>query len=97
MLSTRGEILVSEATFTLEADAKHLMTDVWTSAGVRRFISVHMLFPGKWTVHHAHNIAEDFERDIRVALGDAIIHAHLEPIDDEISMTDVNEQPTWHA
>jgi cation diffusion facilitator family transporter len=155
---------------TLEADAKHLMTDVWTSAGVigglavaaisgwsildplvalavavniiwtaidlirrsvnglmdsalpeaeqqmiasvmnkyrekqvefhalrtrqaasRRFLSVHMLVPGHWTVHDAHHIAEDFERDLRAILGDAIIHTHLEPIDDEISMTDINE------
>jgi cation diffusion facilitator family transporter len=155
---------------TLEADGKHLMTDVWTSAGVigglvlvaltgwtvldpivallvaanivwtaidllrrsvnglmdaalpeseketiaavmdkyrekqvdfhalrtrqaasRRFLSVHMLVPGHWTVHDAHHIAEDFECDLRFALGDAIIHTHLEPIDDEISMTDINE------
>lgn len=125
---------------TLEADARHLMTDVWTSAGVigglivvaisgwivldplmallvainivwtafdllrrsvnglmdtalpefelkivvdvmeryrakevefhalrtrqaasRRFLSVHMLVPGDWSVHDAHHIAEDFE------------------------------------
>lgn len=155
---------------TLEADGKHLMTDVWTSAGViggltlvaitgwtmldsivallvaanivwtaidllrrsvnglmdaslsqdehqviegimaqyrarqvdfhalrtrraasRQFVSVHMLVPGDWTVHDAHHIAEDFERDLRAALGDAIIQTHLEPMDDEISMTDANE------
>jgi cation diffusion facilitator family transporter len=156
---------------TLEADGKHLMTDVWTSAGVigglilvaltgwtvldpivallvavnivwtaidllrrsvnglmdaalpdaeqemietvmaqyrtkqvdfhalrtrqaasRRFVSVHMLVPGKWTVHDAHHLAEDFESDLRAALGDAIIQTHLEPIDDEISMADINEE-----
>lgn len=156
---------------TLEADAKHLMTDVWTSVGViggllvatitgwsildpimailvainiiwtgfdlvrrsvnglmdvalpdaeqkivadviekytarqvqfhalrtrqaasRRFISVHMLVPGAWTVHDAHHVAEDFEGDIRSALGDAIIHTHLEPVDDEISMADIHEK-----
>jgi cation diffusion facilitator family transporter len=156
---------------TLEADAKHLMTDVWTSVGVigglvvaaisgwilldpimallvavnivrtgfdlvrrsvnglmdsalpeaeqkiiagvmekyrarqvdfhalrtrqaasRHFLTVHMLVPGHWTVHDAHHIAEDFEGDIRATLGDAIIHTHLEPIDDEISMKDINEK-----
>lgn len=61
-------------------------------AASRRFISIHMLVPGKWTVHDAHHIAEDFERDLRAALGDAIIHTHLEPIDDEISMIDINEE-----
>ena len=154
---------------TLEADAQHLMTDVWTSAGViggvavagltgwtvldpllaivvalnilwtgfqlirrsvqglmdaalpeqeqaqieevmkiyrergvdfhalltrqaaaRRFISVHMLVPGIWTVHDAHHIAEDFEADIRATLGGVVtVFTHLEPVEDEISMEDM--------
>lgn len=149
---------------TLEADSQHLMTDVWTSAGVivgvgliavtgwtlidplvallvaanivwtgiglirrsvdglmdvvlpaedqqsiekimvkyrekgvefhelrtrqsasHRFIAVHMLVPGGWTVHDAHHVAEDFESDIRILLGDTFITTHLEPIDDSIA------------
>jgi cation diffusion facilitator family transporter len=156
---------------TLEADSKHLMTDVWTSVGVitgvgvvaltgwtrldpivalivavnivwtgiglvrrsveglmdsalpmneqiaieavmlkyrekkidfhalrtrqsasRRFIAVHILVPGAWSVHDAHHIAEDFEGDIRKVLGDAVISTHLEPIDDEISMHDIHDK-----
>jgi cation diffusion facilitator family transporter len=61
-------------------------------AASRRFVSVHILVPGKWTVHDAHHLAEDFESDLRAALGDAIIQTHLEPIDDEISMIDINEE-----
>jgi len=60
-------------------------------AGSRRFITVHMLVPGDWTVHDAHHVAEDFEGDVRLALGDAIVTTHLEPIEDEISMSDVHE------
>lgn len=160
-----------ENSITLEADAQHLMTDVWTSVGVisaiglvavtgwqaldpviailvglniiraafqilrrsvaglmdaslprhelkivedvmaryaerdvtfhalrtrqsaaRRFVSVHMLVPGAWTVHDAHHVAEDFEGDLRRALPDTIIQTHLEPVDDEISMHDVHER-----
>jgi len=160
-----------ENSITLEADAHHLMTDVWTSVGViagmgivaltgwqtldpiiavlvglnivwtayqilrrsveglmdaslpeaeqkviesvmdkyrergvdfhalrtrqsaaRRFVSVHVLMPGAWTLHDAHHIAEDFEGDIREKLPDAIIHTHLEPVDDEISMHDIHEK-----
>ena len=152
---------------TLEADSQHLMTDVWTSAGViagvgliavtgwtlidpivallvaanivwtgiglirrsvdglmdvvlpiedqqsiekimikyrekgvefhelrtrqsasHRFIAVHMLVPGGWTVHDAHHVAEDFEGDIRVVLGETFITTHLEPIDDNIAYHD---------
>jgi cation diffusion facilitator family transporter len=59
-------------------------------AAARRFISVHILVPGEWTVHDAHHIAEDFEADIRAALGDRVtVFTHLEPVEDEISMEDI--------
>jgi len=60
-------------------------------AAARQFVSVHMLVPGEWTVHDAHHIAEDFEADIRVALGGAVtVFTHLEPVEDELSMEDMN-------
>ena len=59
-------------------------------AAARRFISVHVLVPGHWTVHDAHHIAEDFENDIRAALGGAVtVLTHLEPVEDELSMEDI--------
>jgi cation diffusion facilitator family transporter len=38
-------------------------------AAARRFISVHVLVAGDTTVHDAHHIVEEFEDDIRAALG----------------------------
>jgi cation diffusion facilitator family transporter len=61
-------------------------------AASRRFITVHILVPGAWSVHDAHHIAENFEGDIRKALGDAVVSTHLEPIDDEISMHDIHDR-----
>jgi cation diffusion facilitator family transporter len=58
-------------------------------AASRRFVSVHVLVPGDWTVHDSHHIAEDLERDIRGAIGDAVVITHLEPIEDEISLHDI--------
>ena len=59
-------------------------------AAARRFVSVHMLVPGDWTVHDAHHIAEDFEADIRATLGGVItVFTHLEPVEDELSMEDI--------
>jgi len=59
-------------------------------AAARRFVSVHMLVPGDWTVHDAHHTAEDFESDIRAALGGVItVFTHLEPAEDELSMEDM--------
>jgi len=61
-------------------------------AASRRFISVHMLVPGDWTVHDAHHMAEDFEGDLHAALGDVLVTTHLEPIDDETSFNDIYEK-----
>jgi cation diffusion facilitator family transporter len=152
---------------TLEADAKHLMTDVWTSIGViggiiavtltgwhildplialsvavnivwsgyylinrstmglmdsalppeelaevgrifqkyeqqgvqfhalrtrqaasRRFVSVHVLVPGFWTVDAGHDLLEHLEADIRAALPEVTITTHLEPLEDPTSQQD---------
>ncbi len=60
-------------------------------AAARRFISVHVLVPGETTVHDAHHIAENFENDIRAALGGAVtVFTHLEPAEDHLSMEDIN-------
>lgn len=59
-------------------------------AAARRFISVHILVPGEWTVHDAHHLAEDFETDIREVLGGVItVFTHIEPVEDELSMEDM--------
>ena len=60
-------------------------------AAARRFISVHILVPGEWTVHDAHHLAEDFEADIRSAVGGVVtVFTHLEPVEDELSMEDIH-------
>ena len=59
-------------------------------AAARRFISVHILVPGDWTVHDAHHVAEDFESDSRKVLESPVtVFTHLEPVEDELSMEDI--------
>ena len=59
-------------------------------AAARRFISVHILVPGEWTVHDAHHVAEDFEADIRQVLGSVVtVFTHIAPVEDELSMEDI--------
>jgi cation diffusion facilitator family transporter len=59
-------------------------------AAARRFVSVHLLVPGEWTVHDAHHVAEDFESDIRETLGGVVtVFTHIEPVEDELSMEDM--------
>jgi divalent metal cation (Fe/Co/Zn/Cd) transporter len=129
----------SRQSITLEADGKHLMTDVWTTigilmgigaiavanhfettldwakqlgmegeiseivdvleefaaadhityhalrtryAGARRFMSVHVLVPGDWTVQQGHDYVELIEQAIMDRLDSIDIDTHLEPIED---------------
>ena len=58
-------------------------------AGVRRFMSVHLLVPGTWTVARAHEVAEEIERRIRDVVPRLTILTHLEPLEDPASWDDV--------
>lgn len=62
-------------------------------SGRHRFVSVHVLVPGAWSVQQGHDLLEDFERSIREALPDTTVNTHLEPIEDPKSWEDV---PTGH-
>jgi len=57
-------------------------------AGVRRFVSVHVLVPGDWTVQRGHELLEQIEADIRSALPDTVVFTHLESLDDPASWED---------
>lgn len=152
---------------TLEADAKHLMTDVWTTAGVligitlvvvtgwlrldplialavavnilftgyrllvrsgrglldislpeeelqsvrsilgsyqtqgvgyhalrsrqaaaRKFLVVHLLLPGEWTISQGHKLADQIEIQVREKIPNANIVTHIEPANDPLSLAD---------
>lgn len=157
---------------TLEADAKHLMTDVWTTAGVlagialvwltgwirldplialgvavnilftgyrllirsgrglldislpeeeiksvrsilnsyeaqgigyhalrsrqaaaRKFMVVHLLVPGTWTISAGHALADQIETQVRQAIPNSNIVTHIEPADDPLSLEDGTLDP----
>jgi cation diffusion facilitator family transporter len=58
-------------------------------SGSRRFVSVHVLVPGKWTVQRGHHLLEQIEADIRQTLPNATVFTHLESLDDPASWEDV--------
>ncbi|MBP7949311.1 MAG: cation transporter [Verrucomicrobiales bacterium] len=58
-------------------------------AARRRFMSVHVLVPGEWTVNRAHALVEDLEAGIRRAVPRLTIMTHLEPLEDPASWEDV--------
>jgi cation diffusion facilitator family transporter len=51
-------------------------------SGAERFISMHVLVPGSWTVQRGHHLLERIEADIRAALANATIITHLEAQED---------------
>lgn len=57
-------------------------------SGARRFVSVHLLVPGAWSVHQAHDLSERIEKDIREHLRNTTITTHLEPLEDPRSWKD---------
>ncbi len=57
-------------------------------AGTRRFVSLHVLVPGAWTVRCGHDLVEQVEADVRAALPGANVLTHLEAIEDPVSFED---------
>jgi cation diffusion facilitator family transporter len=58
-------------------------------AGARRFVSLHVLVPGDWTVQRGHHLLERIEAEIRSALPRATVLTHLESIEDPASWEDI--------
>lgn len=57
-------------------------------AGTRRFVSMHVLVPGNWTVKRGHDICEEVEMAIHTALPDTTVFTHLEPCEDPVAFED---------
>lgn len=58
-------------------------------AGVRRFVSLHVLVPGEWTVQRSHHLLEHIEADVRRALPNVTVFTHMEPLNDPASWSDL--------
>ncbi len=58
-------------------------------AASRRFVSVHILVPGSWSVERGHELADQIENEIRDRLPGTTVFTHIEPIEDERSWEDI--------
>lgn len=59
-------------------------------SGARRFVSLHVLVPGKWTVERGHRLLERIEADLRRELTNVTVFTHLESLNDPASWEDTN-------
>ena len=57
-------------------------------SGARRFVSVHILMPGAWTILRGHEYVERLEAEIRAALPQTTVITHFEPFEDPASHID---------
>ena len=57
-------------------------------AGMRKFVSFHVLVPGAWTVQQGHDLCEEIESKICQSLPNINVFIHLEPLEDPKSWTD---------
>jgi len=59
-------------------------------AGQRKFVSLHILLPGKLTIQEGHDMVEKIERNIRDLFDAPVtVFTHLEPVEDPLSMQDI--------
>jgi cation diffusion facilitator family transporter len=87
-ISTTDQEAVRKIFQTYEADAVKFHALRTRQSGAQRFISVHVLVPGDWTVQRGHELLEKIEADIRHAVSDAVVFTHLESLDDPASWED---------
>ena len=59
-------------------------------AAARKFLVVHLLVPGDWSVRKGHSLAEQVEVQVLGTIPNANIVTHIEPIEDPLSMADAN-------
>ncbi len=59
-------------------------------SGQRRFISMHLLVPGEWSVKRGHDCADEVEESIIAMFREPVtVSTHIEPVEDPASMRDI--------
>jgi len=58
------------------------------AAGPRRFVQMHVLVPGSWSVQKGHDLLEEVEQTLTGVLPGASVITHLEPLEDPASWDD---------
>ncbi len=65
------------------------------AAGRRRFINLHVLVPGYWSVDRGHTLLEEIEKELLEYLPHSTMSTHLEPIESPNSYMDMGLDRRW--
>jgi divalent metal cation (Fe/Co/Zn/Cd) transporter len=87
-LPTSERKMITEILEKYEAEGIQFHAIRTRQAAARRFVSLHVLVPGEWTVRQGHQLLERLEVDIRSVLRDVTVFTHLEPVEDQASFSD---------
>lgn len=79
----RGAVQAVFARYEAEGVVFHALRT--RTAGQRRFLEVHVLVPGWWTVARGHRLLETIEQDLRASVPHLTVQTHLEPVEDPAS------------
>ena len=82
----RGLVMTALVPFQEEGILFHAIRS--RVAGRRRFVTMHVLAPGKWTIQRGHDLCEKIEAAVRGTLPGAHVFTHLEPREDPLSWED---------
>lgn len=58
-------------------------------AAAMKFMTVHLLMPGAWTIAEGHAMADRIEGELRASVQGLIVLTHIEPAEDPVSFEDV--------
>ncbi len=81
---------ISKVLSRYEDDNVHFHALRTRQSGQRRFVSMHILVPGEWSVKQGHDLSERIDEDLREALPGSTVFIHIEPSEDPASFEDVD-------
>jgi cation diffusion facilitator family transporter len=87
-LSTADLATIDEILQTHQQDGTQFHALRTRLAGSRRFVTMHVLVPGQWTVQQGHDLCDQIELEIAHALPGTHTITHLEPSEDPLSWED---------
>jgi cation diffusion facilitator family transporter len=87
-LTAEDEAAIRQALRVYEAEGVKFHALRTRQAGARKFVALHVLVPGDWSVQHGHNLLERIESSICVSLPDTVVFTHLEPLEDPSAWAD---------
>ena len=80
--------LVHDALKPFVSDDVHVHAITCRESGRDRFVSMHVLVPGTWSVQQSHDLIEEVEAAVITALPHALVDTHVEPREDPRSYQD---------